>query len=124
MLAPRKTLLVATFVLVLAAGVGRASAEPKNQWPFTRHVDSRALAQSTFHNGVVDVSPRPEPKNEPPFTRIVTPSAAHDTSFTATGSSAGFDWPLAGWVALVALTIVGGAITFRHGVRHARQHPA
>ena len=42
-----------------------AGGEPKNEYPFTRSVDTRTLAAS---QGAAVTNPRSEPKNERPFT--------------------------------------------------------
>jgi hypothetical protein len=65
----KKILVLAGLVAVIGCLAGPANAEPKNQWPFTRPVESRGLAQTV--NSMVDSGPRPEAKNELPFTRPV-----------------------------------------------------
>ncbi len=72
MYAPHKLIALASLVVTLGAAAGAASAEPKNQWPFTRSTDSRALTQA-LRSGGADAAPRPEAKNEPPFTRLIAP---------------------------------------------------
>ena len=124
----RRILVLATFVAVLGAVVaGAANAEPKNQWPFTRPVDSRSLSQSAT-NGIVDPAPRPESKNELPFTRRVDAggtSSGGAVTPTAAGGSGGIDWPLAAWGSLVAITLIGGAFVLLHGTRlTTRNRPA
>lgn len=115
-----RVLVVATSVAMLSAVVaGAANAEPKNQWPFTRSTDSRALTQSRTVR-IVDPAPMPEPKNELPFTRRVDTGGAASGDVatpTAGGGSSGIDWPLAGWASLVAISLVGGAFVL---VREAR----
>jgi hypothetical protein len=72
MYAPRKMIALANLVVLLGASAGAASAEPKNQWPFTRSAGGRTLTQAV-RSGGAEAAPRPEPKNEPPFTRVVRP---------------------------------------------------
>lgn len=115
-----RVLVVATSVALLSAVVaGAANAEPKNQWPFTRPVDSRVLSQSPTIR-IVSPAPRPEPKNELPFTRLVdTSGAASGGAGAPTGGrgSSGIDWPLAGWASLVAISLVGGVFVLLRGAR-------
>ncbi len=77
--------LAATAILAAAAG-----AEPKNQWPFTRPVSSRVLAQivTTVRAAAV---PAGERKNEAPFTNRVSAdpgyaAALHEISSYYAGS--------------------------------------
>lgn len=112
-----RVLVVATSVAMLSAVVaGAANAEPKNQWPFTRSTDSRALTQSRTIR-IVDPAPRPEPKNELPFTRRVDTSGAASGDVATPRAGGGIDWPLAGWASLVAISLAGGAFVL---VREAR----
>ncbi len=59
------TLAVLSAAAVLVAAT--ASAEPKNQWPFTRPVSSRVLAEVVTSIPAAAV-PTGERKNGPPFT--------------------------------------------------------
>jgi hypothetical protein len=109
--------IVGLSLLIAAVFAGAASAEPKNQAPFTRPVDARSIAPS-----IVDTAPRPEAKNLMPFTRqVVTdsearPEAKNQLPFTrqvgadatSGASSSGIDWALTAWVALVAIALAGG----------------
>jgi hypothetical protein len=125
--ASRRIVILSSLVALLSTMIaGAASAEPKNQWPFTRPATSRVLTQAAT-NGLVDSAPMPEPKNEWPFTRIVgtraTSSAGAAT--VSNGGSGGIDWPLAGWASLVAVTLVGGGFALRRAALfRPRNHPA
>jgi hypothetical protein len=68
-----KSIAGACALVVLSAAVFAAAsgAEPKNQWPFTRPLDSRTLALS-LDAGVGDSLSAGEPKNESPFTARVS----------------------------------------------------
>lgn len=48
-----------------------ASGEPKNEWPFTRSVADRTLAQMKQSESAQDVVVAGEPKNQLPFTRPI-----------------------------------------------------
>ena len=64
------TRILITLAVLAAAAVlvaATASAEPKNQWPFTRPVSTRVLAEVVTSVPAAAV-PTGEPKNEPPFT--------------------------------------------------------
>ena len=82
-----------------------AGGEPKNEWPFTRTVDTRAT-QAANHAGVADPIIQGEPKNEPPFTRPVVVTASGGTGFSwrdgALGGLGGIGITLAGAGALLA----------------------
>ncbi len=67
-----KRLLTALAVLAATAILAAAAAaEPKNQWPFTRPVSGRVLAQVVTTVRAATV-PAGEPKNEAPFTTRVS----------------------------------------------------
>lgn len=111
--------IVGLSLLIAAVFAGAASAEPKNQAPFTRPIDARSVA-----TGIVDVAPVPEAKNLMPFTRqVVTdvearPEAKNELPFTrpvaadATSSASpnGIDWTLTVWVVLAAIALAGGGL--------------
>ncbi len=59
-----------------------AGGEPKNEWPFTRHVDTRST-QAAQHSSSSNPLIQGEAKNEPPFTRPIVVVA---------GSRSGFSW--------------------------------
>jgi hypothetical protein len=115
--APKKILVIAGLVAVIGCLAGPANAEPKNQWPFIRHADSRGLAQTAAPT--VAPGPRPEAKNELPFTRpvvVVASSSGHHAGTAGLGlsgsGSGGIDWPLMAWVAVAAAILTGGALVF------------
>ena len=112
----RKIVVLATLVaLVSAIAADAAKAEPKNEWPFTRPVDSRILGQAVRAGSVLDVAPAPEAKNEPPFTNRAGVRGESSTSGGSTGAfavggadSGGLDWPLVGWGFVASVTVAGG----------------
>ena len=113
---PKKILVLAGLTAAIGCLAGPANAEPKNQWPFIRHVDSRGLAQTV--DPAVAPGPRPEAKNELPFTRpVVVASTNGRHAGTAGlgpfgGGSGGIDWPLMAWVVVAAAILAGGALVF------------
>jgi hypothetical protein len=114
----------AILVVSIAAGLmaGAASAEPKNQPPFTRPIDARSLTQGVQHQQTIDLPARPEAKNEWPFTRPMG-TATGSSSVTPSAASGGIDWTLTGWGALVAVTFVGGGVAVSQ-LRAVRRTPA
>ena len=67
MSAKRITAALGIVVLATAIFASAAGAEPKNQWPFTRPLDNRILAQAV-NSGASLPMPIGEPKNEALFT--------------------------------------------------------
>ena len=130
MFAGRRILALAGLAVVIGVLAGVANAEPKNQWPFTRTADPRALAQSAGRS--IDVAaPRPEAKNELPFTRFVgtvatTKSGRHGASAPLTlsgGGAGGIDGRLMAWTAAAAAILTGGALVFLRSMRLTTQRP-
>jgi hypothetical protein len=119
MYASRRIVVLATLVaLVSALAAGTASAERKNQWPFTRPVDSRTLGQAVRAGSTLDVAPVPEAKNELPFTNWVGVRATSSSNAGSTagalgaggGDSGGIDWALIGLGFVAAVTLAGGTV--------------
>jgi hypothetical protein len=111
----RITVLATLAALVTAVAAATASADPKNQYPFTRPVGTRALVADVRSVAYPDLAPVPEAKNELPFTRIVGGGTGSSSSGGTTGTliagggnSGGVDWALVGWGLAGALTIAGG----------------
>lgn len=71
MSAKRITTAFTTALLTAAIIAAAAGAEPKNQWPFTRPLDNRILAQ-VVNSGASLAMPVGESKNEAPFTTRVS----------------------------------------------------
>ena len=71
MSATRITTALGSVVLATAILASTAGAEPKNQWPFTRPLDNRILAQAVT-SGASLTMPVGESKNEAPFTARVS----------------------------------------------------
>jgi hypothetical protein len=101
-------------IRTIAAGVAAAAfiaqgalagGEPKNEWPFTRPVDTRST-QAAKHAAAADPVIQGEPKNEPPFTRPVIVVASGSTGFSwrdgALGGVGGVGLALAGAGAVLA----------------------
>jgi hypothetical protein len=131
---------IVTATLILAGSlvpVALAGGEPKNEWPFTRPVNDRALSQAQSSRAQIRVGVG-ETKNELPFTRrvvdeqavaqsSVTGEAKNDLPFTQVvespaGSGSGFDWGDAGigvgaGLGIGALLAGGLLLTYRgpHG---------
>ena len=105
------TRLIATTLAGLASSAllaqgALAGGEPKNEWPFTRHVDSRS-AQAATHQLQTEPAIQGEPKNEPPFTRPVVVAAATRSGFSwhdgAVGGLGGIGLAVAGAGSVLAL---------------------
>ena len=133
---------IVTAALIVAgslAPVALAGGEPKNDWPFTRQVNDRALteAQSSATQIRVGVG---EAKNEAPFTQQVVDAqnvaqssvageAKNDLPFTQVvespaGSGSGFDWGDAGIGAGAGLGIaalVAGGLLLTYGGPYGRK---
>lgn len=126
--------VVAVIVTAVVAQAALAGVEPKNEWPFTRSVETRAVRSA--YAAVSTARVAAEAKNELPFTRrpaaTQTESAAsgetkNELPFTRSAaavvgqsSGSGFSWVDAalGLVLGVSLTLaaVGGAQLARHRV--------
>lgn len=126
--------VVAVIVTAVVAQAALAGGEPKNEWPFTRPVQARAV--QSVYAAVSPARVAAEAKNELPFTRRLavtqTGSAAsgeakNDLPFTRSAaavvsesSGSGFSWVDAalGLILGVSLTLaaVGGAQLARHRV--------
>ncbi len=115
-----KRILITLAVLACVAGLvaATASAEPKNQWPFTRPVSSHVAGEIVTSIPAAAV-PAGEPKNEAPFVNRVSADpgyavALHEISaYYARPESSAAIRPTAG-----SATSVGAGIAF-HGTRPA-----
>jgi hypothetical protein len=113
-----RLVVTAAFLLLVASAMSAsafAGGEPKNEWPFTRHVATRSV-QSTGNAAATTVG-QGEAKNELPFTRPVAVypdqlgagEQKNELPFTATvvgeppASTSGLDW----LDALLVGTVVG-----------------
>jgi hypothetical protein len=93
-----------------------AAGEPKNQWPFTRPVQTRS-AQAAAHTATSqEPAIRGERKNELPFTRPAAVVIASD-------GASGFDWTSGGIGAIagagIALAGTGALLVARKSPRTA-----
>jgi hypothetical protein len=111
----RISVLATLASLLVAFAATTASAEPKNQYPFTRPAGARALVADVRSVAYPDVAPVPEAKNELPFTREMGDGTGSTSTGGGTGTlvagggnSGGVDWALVGWGLAGALTIAGG----------------
>lgn len=106
--------VVAVVVSAVVAQAALAGGEPKNEWPFTRPVEARAV-QFAAGSTVAQARVAGEAKNELPFTRSVSAIVGKDA-----GSDSGFSWLDAalGLVSGISLTLaaVGGTQLARHRV--------
>jgi hypothetical protein len=126
--------VVAVIVTAVVAQAALAGGEPKNEWPFTRPVQARAVQSAYAAESTARIAA--EAKNELPFTRrlAVTQTASvgsgdakNELPFTRSAaavvsedSGSGFSWVDAalGLVLGVSLTLaaVGGTQLARHRV--------
>ena len=126
--APRIVVLATLVALVAVVAAGIASADPKNQYPFTRPVGTRVLGVDVVRAvAYPDLAPTPEAKNELPFTKQMDTTAAAVGTPTRRGAGAvfaagggspgGLDWALVGWGLAAVLTVAGGSAV---ALAHAR----
>jgi len=138
------TVLAAQFFIGATLFATSAAAEPKNQWPFTRPIDSRILAQDVVKRSAT-VPPVGEAKNEPPFTNPasadpglavalyevehgqVAPQSRHRSAVKIVPvldeASPGFNWLDASIGALAALGVctLGAGLRARRGIELAHR---
>ncbi len=98
-----RTAIVALALASVFAQAASAGGEPKNEWPFTRHVGQRTT-QAVVSTAQANPPIQGEPKNEPPFTRPATVVVVSGHSFqwadTGIGAAAGIGIALSGLGAL------------------------
>jgi hypothetical protein len=117
----RSKLLRTTIVSFAGAAVVGQSAfaagEPKNQWPFTRPVATRAAQAAAHPTARHEPAIQGEAKNELPFTRPAS------VVVVANDSGTGFDWTAGGIGAAaglgLALTGAGAVLVTRKSPRTA-----
>jgi hypothetical protein len=117
----RSKLLRTTIVSFAGAAVvgqsALAAGEPKNQWPFTRTVATRAAQAAARPTAQHQPAIQGEAKNELPFTRPA------NVVVVANDTATGFDWTAGGIGAAaglgVALTGAGALLVTRRSPRMA-----
>ena len=126
MFASRRMLVLAGLAVVIGVLAGVANAEPKNQWPFTRIADPRALAQSAGRSVDCAQAGGEERAAVHPLRRHRCTTKGDRQGASALtlsgGGAGGIDGPLMAWIAVAATILTGGALVFgRSSSIRARQ---
>jgi len=131
-LVSRRLACAACLVLLAAAlpATALAGGEPKNEWPFTRHVDVRTV-QAADQVASATAGTHGEPKNELPFTRpagvyaqIIAGEQKNQLPFTATvantpsASGRSFDGVDAALLVVVVVSLAIAGAGLRLLTRH------